>query len=396
MNHEVNDENEYSAAQMNPSPTPLLPSNYDPGFDSPVKRTKKKPVMTTELEHSEMLYDDDDEMNEAQQNEEKDALIVTSPEFEVKVCKPQVRDDGLVKRKHIEYEVSGKDHLGVFEVRRRYKEFDKLHEKLSKNWIGYFVPNLPMKRATGNMNPNFVMLRLRYLDRFMKRCLKFNHLFRSQEMQTFLRPPDQSVPLVKQLEKLPVLTNRQMFERNKALNPRFAVPTTEHVETSVRNLFRNLKPTIEFFEKFVRSSEILQSATERSLNRIRPAFYQFIVTDYKSKSKSQEDVKVMEGLMDGLVQEESKDVFGDFMPEIKELESDLRSFSMIPMEMQEKKEKMKELKQQVQELNKKLGQARLTEGNDVSVNLFKKMSKVQRIAQLEQQILAVACGSSLV
>ena len=41
---------------------------------------------------------------------------------------------------HIVYDVKGVDRQGVFECKRRYNEFDSLHEQLTKRWPGILIP----------------------------------------------------------------------------------------------------------------------------------------------------------------------------------------------------------------------------------------------------------------
>jgi hypothetical protein len=44
------------------------------------------------------------------------------------------------------YLVSGSDHLGSFEIRRRYNDFFYLRESLVRKWPGLYIPPIPEKK----------------------------------------------------------------------------------------------------------------------------------------------------------------------------------------------------------------------------------------------------------
>ena len=50
-------------------------------------------------------------------------------------------------RKHAKYAIFGSDHLGEFDVYRRYKEFKRLREVLVSKWLGTIIPALPRKKT---------------------------------------------------------------------------------------------------------------------------------------------------------------------------------------------------------------------------------------------------------
>ena len=49
--------------------------------------------------------------------------------------------------KFTKYLVYGQDFKGTFQISRRFKEFRRLHEVLSLNWLGCIVPVLPKKKS---------------------------------------------------------------------------------------------------------------------------------------------------------------------------------------------------------------------------------------------------------
>ena len=58
--------------------------------------------------------------------------------------------------KYVTYQIEGDDKNGPFEIRRRYSEFGDLYNLLLTNWPGCFIPPIPSKKNTGNLNPKFI------------------------------------------------------------------------------------------------------------------------------------------------------------------------------------------------------------------------------------------------
>lgn len=48
---------------------------------------------------------------------------------------------------YVTYLVSGKDPHGVFNIRRRFREFLVLRNKFVQRFIGMYIPPIPSKRA---------------------------------------------------------------------------------------------------------------------------------------------------------------------------------------------------------------------------------------------------------
>lgn len=67
----------------------------------------------------------------------------------VSVVDPIIKDQGVTK--YILYTIKGEDKEGTFEIFRRYSDFDNLRHFLCQRWPGLFIPALPPKKATGNM-----------------------------------------------------------------------------------------------------------------------------------------------------------------------------------------------------------------------------------------------------
>ena len=107
-----------------------------------------------------------------------------SNKIEITVSEPLIKDGAF---KHVTYKVAGKDSKGEFDQRRRYSDFSELREKMTQNWPGIFIPSIPEKKISGNMEKEFISERQSYLDVFVKAVAQRPYLYYSEEFQVFLR-----------------------------------------------------------------------------------------------------------------------------------------------------------------------------------------------------------------
>ena len=77
------------------------------------------------------------------------------------------------------YKIRGSDHLGEFEVFRRYKQFHLLRNVLFSRFMGLYVPPIPEKKSIGNTEDHFVEERRFFLDKFMKDIAGLPYLYES-------------------------------------------------------------------------------------------------------------------------------------------------------------------------------------------------------------------------
>lgn len=123
----------------------------------------------------------------------------------------------ILKSGHHEYKVKGRDHLGEFEMYRRFREFDTFRKVLYSRFLGLYVPPIPPKKSVGKTEDLLVEERMFFLDRFMKQIAELPYLYESEELQVFLRP---SVPDVcKALETMPRLTTDDLLARFRVCMP---------------------------------------------------------------------------------------------------------------------------------------------------------------------------------
>lgn len=126
-----------------------------------------------------------------------DSEIDTNCNFSV--CNP-ITVEGV--RNYVQYTVIcsklKKDNKNI-EIFKRYSDFDCLRAKLLERWPGIYIPNIPHKKIVGNMDNEFVSLRLKLLNKFCFKLSKLPHLFNSDELNMFLKSDD----VEKVLNKLP-------------------------------------------------------------------------------------------------------------------------------------------------------------------------------------------------
>lgn len=131
--------------------------------------------------------------------------IYDDENYDFKVVKPQLHGS------HIVYNVQGVDKQGPWEGVRRYNHFFCLYEALQKRWPGILIPKLPSKKAIGNKEVKFIYERKFYLERFLRKCAKFDYLINSDEFKIFARPASGDVE--KMLDRLPRIPYSSMIER---------------------------------------------------------------------------------------------------------------------------------------------------------------------------------------
>lgn len=120
-----------------------------------------------------------------------------------------IQNDGI--KKFISYTLSGTDVQN--QVSRRYSDFFALREKLLERWPGVYIPNIPPKKAVGNLNKAYIDKRIRLLNKFCLKLSKYPFLYSSEEVIQF---QTQGGEIAKQLEKAPKIKIPEMLEQYKS------------------------------------------------------------------------------------------------------------------------------------------------------------------------------------
>ena len=117
---------------------------------------------------------------------------------------------------YIAYTMDGTDITE--KLTRRYSDFYSLYEKLIQRWPGIYVPRIPPKKITGNLDPSAIKTRMRLLNRFCLNLSNIEYLYKSEEAGFFRN----NIPDVSNaINKLPELPLSQILERMKEAFPEY-------------------------------------------------------------------------------------------------------------------------------------------------------------------------------
>ena len=117
---------------------------------------------------------------------------------------------------YIAYTMDGTDITE--QLTRRYSDFYNLYEKLLQRWPGVFIPRIPPKKITGNMEPKIIKTRMRLLNRFCLNISNIDYLYRAEETNIFKNNiPD----VANAISKLPELSYNEILTRMKEAFPEY-------------------------------------------------------------------------------------------------------------------------------------------------------------------------------
>src|SRR3990167_405019 len=354
--------------------------------NNPQQSGFKKPEFeqTEDLQNEEV--EEDEENEDYTQVQHAKAL---SAGITVSVGNHREKDGGTFKKKYTVYEVTFSDKSGSSnKVDRRFSEFFSLRSKLVDNWPGYFIPPIPEKKTTGNLEKELVEMRQHMLNHFMVRCGKMPHIWNSREMEAFLKTTGGDV--TKAIESIPKLTPTEMYDRNKALFPEHDKDLSEKVRQSVEKYLLSLDRTIKFFTSFRASAKNLY-AQRSKFKILKTQFMRYAINDYKNKLKDEVDKKRIMENCNNYIKQEREDDLSEFLKKLKDLEQDLASFYLIKRDLEMFTTLIIKTKKRQEDANNNLTKTRSLEGNEVKDGLFKKVSKQERLQQLENEINQVSC-----
>ena len=104
------------------------------------------------------------------------------------------------------------------QLTRRYSDFFTLYEKLIQRWPGVYIPRVPPKKITGNMDPTNIKTRMRLLNRFCLNISNIDYLYKAEETKIFRN----NIPDVSNaINKLPELNYSEILVRMKEAFPEF-------------------------------------------------------------------------------------------------------------------------------------------------------------------------------
>jgi hypothetical protein len=122
------------------------------------------------------------------------------------------------------------------------------------------IPKIPSKKAIGNKEVKFIYERKFYLERFLRKCAKYDFIINSEEFRIFARPG--SGDIEKMLDRLPRIPSGTMIERTREVTN----VQERMFDFADKERFNNVVTEFSFFAKKV----LLQLKTlKRQLSAFR-------------------------------------------------------------------------------------------------------------------------------
>lgn len=97
-------------------------------------------------------------------------------------------------------------------IKRRYREFDNLREKLIQRWPGILVPLISPKRILKNGEKSIVIERKRVLSLFCKKLFSKQYFAESDEIKLFFLDLKTFPESITQMNQLPKRSYKQLYE----------------------------------------------------------------------------------------------------------------------------------------------------------------------------------------
>ena len=94
------------------------------------------------------------------------------------------------------------------DLKKRYSDFFTLRKKLVERWPGVYIPNIPPKKAIGNLDGGIIETRKRILNKFCEKITKNSYLSEAEEVIAFVSSTDS-----KDIEKLPGFKAEEVLEK---------------------------------------------------------------------------------------------------------------------------------------------------------------------------------------
>jgi hypothetical protein len=130
------------------------------------------------------------------------------------IASPQKTDKTIGS--YISYTMDGTDITE--KLNRRYSDFFSLYEKLLQRWPGIYIPRVPPKKITGNLDPIVIKTRMRLLNRFCLNLSNIEYLYKAEETNIFRNNiPD----VANAINKLPELSLSEILTRMKEAFPEY-------------------------------------------------------------------------------------------------------------------------------------------------------------------------------
>ena len=211
---------------------------------------------TGEIEQSQTNYSQNDLLSSIIYSAQPGDIYYMNPPQELNTYPMYIDNPKKVEKtvgSYTCYTMDGKDITE--QLTRRYNDFFSIYEKLVQRWPGVYIPRIPPKKVTGNMDPSMIKTRMRLLNRFCLNLSKIEYLYNAEETKIFRS----NVPDVSNaINKLPQLSYSEMLTRMKEAfpeyNENYDMIVGKSKLTEFENFLKKYQKNIENFQLSVNSA----------------------------------------------------------------------------------------------------------------------------------------------
>lgn len=340
----------------------------------------------TTAEKDKLKFDDGDD-TVAEIDESKDmiiakALVEKSKAIEIKVVNPTERKGGLMSKNYYVYEIIGSDKIGEIKAFRRYTEFEAVRKKLKENWPGIFIPAIPDK-TVNNADQKVIQERLLFLDHFMKKCARMDHIYYSEEFQVFLRSSGPSDEVIKSLNAFPARTCSTIYNQYRILFPEFDEPVNKDKEDQISRRITGLKTNLSEVIA-MRTKLKTMSGYRKDLQHLKAEFTKYIAKEAVNKIKDESEQEVCKQVVRDYADIEKTDDITILNNNLKILKKDIESFFLITNDLSFIYKTIGESNGIINSTTKELAMLRSMDKEVISEGLFKKVNRNDKIRELER------------
>lgn len=342
----------------------------------------------TNAEKDKLKFEDEGSKTaEAEVDESKDmefarAIINRNSSIEIKVFNPVEKKGGIMSKNYYVYEIVGKDKIGEVKAFRRFSEFEALRKKLKDNWPGIFIPAIPDKTIKST-DVKVIEERVLFLDHFVKKCARLDHIYYSEEFQLFLRSTGQSDEIIKLLYAFPPRSCSTIYNQYRILFPDFDHQCNTDKEEDISKRISKLKV---FLSEVKTMRKTLKGMMEyrKEMKHLKGEFTKYIskevVNRIKEESEKEENKKVILDYVDI----EKLDDLEMLSKNLKVLKKDLESFFLITSDLSNIYKAIGESSGTIANTAKEIGMLKSIDKEVISDGLFKKVNRNDKIREVEK------------
>ena len=261
---------------------------------------------------------------------------------------------------------------------RRYRDFDALRTKLTENWPGFFIPNIPHKQIIGAKNNEVVEMRIELINRFCAQISKIDYLFNGEEMNIFLT---NTTDVIKLFNNIKPQNYKDLLKKYSEVvinyDENFDIENAKQEQEKFYKLIKENYPRIKTFKQLIINSRNKYKSIHDNYVLIIDMFNLYENEIFKDYCNNDENKFIFNNLKN-----ENKN---QYIKQIKEcsdnpydrLLDNISEDYLYTEAMIEALDSLKDLNEKLNKLKKKL--------NSINVNLTKKKNKEENINILNSQ-----------